>query len=375
MKDSSPLLSHWHGEVKQLFTLLHGHQQKVLSLFVLGAMRAESIVLSRVAEELITESEAKVASIERRLQRFVSNERVQVEPVWQQFLEQVLPFWRGKEVTLILDITPFEEHAQVVYVGLLQQARVLPLAWKVMPGQQEWEQGQWEIVAHLFECVAGLLAEADCTLIADRGLSCLKLIELCQAHGWHYVLRIKQEEYVRRKRYGHFQDWQTCSQVVSQPGHSWFGPVRLWKEHEFETHLSAVWEEGYEEAWFLISDRPAGRKRVKAYGWRMRVESTFQDMKRRGWQWESSHVRQLDHLERMLLVLFLAFWWLMHLAASCIHSGRRDRYDRHDRRDKGHLRLGRLYLREIERGGFDGALRQCLPLRRHHHQWRFSLRF
>ena len=31
-----------------------------------------------------------------------------------------------------------EEHAQVGYVGLLQQSRVLPLAWKVMPGQQEW---------------------------------------------------------------------------------------------------------------------------------------------------------------------------------------------------------------------------------------------
>lgn len=89
-------------------------------------MRAESIVLARVAEELLTECEAKVPSIERRLQRFVSNERVEVEPVWEQFLAQVLPSWRGKEVTLVLDITPFEEHAQVVYVGLLQQSRVLP---------------------------------------------------------------------------------------------------------------------------------------------------------------------------------------------------------------------------------------------------------
>ncbi len=148
---------------------------------------------------------AKVPSIERRLQRFVSNEHIDVEAVWEQFLQQVLPTWRGKEVTLILDITPFEEHAQIVYVGLLQQARVLPLAWKVMPGQQEWEQGQWEIVAHLFERVAALLGAADCTLIADRGLSCLKLMDLCQAYGWHYVLRIKAEESLQRKRYGHFQ--------------------------------------------------------------------------------------------------------------------------------------------------------------------------
>src|SRR5512135_1517558 len=66
MKHFSPLLSHWHGQVKQFFTLLHGHQAKVLAMFVLGAMRAESIVVQRVAEELLTESAAKVPSIERR---------------------------------------------------------------------------------------------------------------------------------------------------------------------------------------------------------------------------------------------------------------------------------------------------------------------
>ena len=320
-------------------------------MFVLGAIKAESIVVQRVAEELLEESDAKVPSIERRLQRFLSNERIEVEDIWDHFLAQVLPPWRNQPVTLILDLTPFEEHAQVVYVGLLQQSRVLPLAWKVLPGQEQWEQGQWEIVAQLFERVARALGEADCTVIADRGLSCLTLIQLCQAHGWHYVLRIKQDEYAQRKRSGTFQGWQTGSEIVARPGQSWFGTVRLWKEHEYETQLSAVWEEGHEEAWFLISDRPAGRKRIQQYRWRMRVESTFQDMKSRGWQWESSHVRQRDRLERMLLVLFLAFWWLIHLAASCVHHGQRSRYDRHDRRDKGLLRLGRLYLRDSERVG------------------------
>ncbi len=123
-------------------------------MFVLGAMRAESIVVQRVAEELLEESDAKVPSIERRLQRFVSNERIEVEEIWEQFLEQVLAYWRNQAVTLSLDLTPFKEHAQVGYVGLLQQLRVLPVAWKVMPGQQEWEQGQWEIVAGLLERVA-----------------------------------------------------------------------------------------------------------------------------------------------------------------------------------------------------------------------------
>src|SRR5713101_6962403 len=119
MKRFSPLCSQWHGQVKQLFTMLHGHENKVLAMVVLGAIKAESIVVQRVAEELLDESDAKVPSIERRLQRFLSNERIEVEKVWDQFLEQVLPYWRNQQIYLILDITPFEEHAQVVYVGLV----------------------------------------------------------------------------------------------------------------------------------------------------------------------------------------------------------------------------------------------------------------
>ena len=59
MNHFSLLWSHWHGQVKQVFTMLHGHQKKVLAMFVLGAIKAESIVVQRVAEELLSESEAK----------------------------------------------------------------------------------------------------------------------------------------------------------------------------------------------------------------------------------------------------------------------------------------------------------------------------
>ena len=189
------------------------------------------------------------------------------------------------------------------------------------------------------------------------------------------MLRIKQEERCRPWRRGAWGAWQPVCQLVPHVGRSWYGKVRLWLEHDLEIQLSAVWHTGHEEAWLLISDRPAGRERVREYRWRMRVESTFQDMKSRGWQWEQSHVRKLDHLNRMLLVLFLAFWWLMRLAASCIHHGRRERYERHDRRDKGFLRLGRLYLLDMARSTRASCLWNCLLFHRKPGGWAFSLRF
>lgn len=131
----------------------------------------------------------------------------------------------------------------------------------------------------------------------------------------------------------------------------------MWQEHEFVGWLSACWEPGYEEAWFLISDRPASHKRVSEYGRRMRVEATFHDKKSRGCMIECSQFTQRDHLDRWLFVVFLAIWWIAHLGSSCIHHGHRHEVDRTDRRDKGLLRIGRLWLKAILKKA-NRALRQ-----------------
>ena len=117
---SSVLCEAWQRQVQDFFTSLHGHQSKTLAWFVLGAIRAKSVVLPQVAEALLAESEAKASSIERRLERFLSNPRIDVEQTWEQLLTQVMPFFRQQPIRLIIDVTPYEEHAQVIYLGLLQ---------------------------------------------------------------------------------------------------------------------------------------------------------------------------------------------------------------------------------------------------------------
>jgi hypothetical protein len=137
MNAFSPLCQVWHEQVKQFFTKLHGHQSKVLAMFVLGAIKAKSIVIPIVAEELLAESEAKASSIERRLERFLSNDRIDTVKTWSTLLEQVMPYFQKEPIRLVIDLTPYEEHAQVIYLGILQHSRVLPLAWKVMEGARE----------------------------------------------------------------------------------------------------------------------------------------------------------------------------------------------------------------------------------------------
>src|SRR6266487_3327551 len=130
---------------------MHGHQKKTLAFFVLGMVLSGCAVLQRVAETLSERgiSEAKMSSIERRLSRFIANERIVVPMIWKLFFAQVLPSFRGQKLHFVLDNTPFQDELPIVYIGLLLHSRVLPLAWAVMPAKTTWEEDQWHIVARV----------------------------------------------------------------------------------------------------------------------------------------------------------------------------------------------------------------------------------
>lgn len=165
-------------------------------------------------------------------------------------------------------------------------------------------------------------------------------------------------------------------QRVKEPGTHVRSSVRLGQGASMETELSICWDEAEEEAWCVISDRTAGKRRIAAYRWRWRVESTFPDSQSRGWDGEASQGRALDRVHRLVLVLFRLLWWLARLAATGMHHGKRDRSDRADRRNKGIVRMGRRSLFERERSKRRGGnIPQCVLFRNNEQGWHVSLRF
>jgi len=108
MDASDVLFEHWSRQVKELFPNMHSYQQETIAVCVQGIVQSGTAVMQRVAETLWEQlsGETKAVSYERRLQRFVANERIEVESCWNDFLEQVLPYWQNKPVKLILDLTP-----------------------------------------------------------------------------------------------------------------------------------------------------------------------------------------------------------------------------------------------------------------------------
>ena len=67
---------------------------------MLGIVLSGSAVMQRVAETLGERglSEAKMSSIERRLARFIANQRIVVALIWKLLLAQVLTPFRGQHL-------------------------------------------------------------------------------------------------------------------------------------------------------------------------------------------------------------------------------------------------------------------------------------
>jgi hypothetical protein len=342
-------------------------------------------VMQRVAEVLqeSLSNPCKMSSYERRLQRLIDNENVNVTDCWERFLQHSLPYWDKRRALLVLDCTPYNKVFTIVFVGILVQKRLLPLAWEIMPQAEKWEESQWQMVNRLFAQVATFLHAPHVTVLADRGLTALPLIRLCERYQWHYILRMQNDAYCRRRFRSSYRDWQRGRDFLLKAGTSWYGEALVWKEHSFACSLAACWDPDHDEAWFLLSDLPASPRLVHLYAYRMRVEATFQDTKSRRWCIESSQLRDARHLHRWLFIVFLSFWWTTHLGASCKHHGHAKAFDRTDRYDKSLLRLGHLWIKQIIKNANYGLrqgsaveaprLSHCLPFHRTKDGLRFSI--
>lgn len=350
-----------------LFRTRHQGRIPVLALVLLGLVRACSVSLPAIAKSLLaTNDRVAQESLERRIRRWLSNDRVSVEDVWAEVTPSCLADWAGREVVLVFDATPHQTRSVLLTVGIVHQDRVLPLAAIVRPQQTRWEDSTVAAIRPACERIAASMpAGATVTFLADQGLTGPDLIDLCTELGWHFTLRVNANETSNMRV--RTRDGRTHHLIDFMPTRSQRGtrPIVV----EGALYASAHWRWGWititwgrtsAHPWVLFSDRCGSSARVREYKHRVRIEATFQDLKRRGWQLESTHIRDDDRLERLVFALALAYWWMHLLGRRAIHRGLRHRYDRRERRDRSLVAIGRAFVADWvqSRGSLPGWFRR-----------------
>lgn len=338
------LLHTWTADLIQLLPGVRVTQVRPLALFVLGMLWAGRVGLRWVAASLPLA--VADASIERRLHRWLRNERVAVPTLWAGLLPELLASRASQPVLLVLDPTPHNATATILVVGVVCRKRILPVAWRVVPQQEPWPQPQITSFQAMFaEVAAALPPGCAVTVLGDRGLPSADVFDACQAVGFDVVFRLSAD--AQQGPTVRLADGTQCPAwaLVTGPGQRWHGPVATFQKAGWrELHLTIRWDRGQRGPWLLLSTQPGGATAVQAYRRRAHAEATYEDAKTRGWNVEASRITARDRLDRLLLVLHLVLWWATQLGLRAIRQGERWRFDRAGRRDLSVIRIGRAAL-------------------------------
>ena len=311
-------LSQWTSTVSTHFPTLSPAHAAGLALWSYGIVLARSCGITSVCVVLAALLDTKEDTLRQRLREWCYDTKhkrgakrldVDVQPCFPFLLRWVLAWWPPdhKRLALAIDASTLAQRFTVLVISVVYRGCAIPVAWVVLPA---CTKGAWKPHwLHLFDLLTDVIP-SDWTVIvlADRGLYAKWLFRHIQKHGWHPFLRINLGGNVRPEGAATFRPLST---VVPKVGGQWSGRVTCFsgKESQLECTLLACWEEGYKDAWLIVTDMEPEEADAAWYGMRSWIECGFKDSKRGGWEWHQTKMTDGGRASRLWLAIAVATLW------------------------------------------------------------------
>jgi hypothetical protein len=181
-------------------------------------------------------------------------------------------------------------------------------------------------------------------LVGDCEFGAVEVLRQLDQWHWDYVLRQKARTRVCLWR---ASEWHSFGSWLEKPGQSkWLGSGYLTKNHIFPVNLLVHWKVGEAEPWCLATNLPDQQMTLLAYSRRMWIEEMFGDLKKHGFDLESTMLRHPERLSRLTLAVALLYVWSVSIGTKTIQNSLRHMVDRNERKDLSIFQIG---LRFIER--------------------------
>jgi hypothetical protein len=312
---------------------------------MMGIFQSRSVQLKLAARKVPIR--AKQLSIVKRLGRFLKNEQVYVREWYYAFASGMLRLASiGGCIRLIIDASKVSAGHRLLMVSLAYRRRSLPIAWTWVRSSRGHSTTAKQV--KLLAYVQKLLPEGvQVSLVGDCEFDHPLLIENLRFWGWDYALRQPGNHLVLPQG---MSTWLRLDRLGLQPGMSiWLGNLVLTQASPYPTHLVLHWQGGQKGPWFLATNLLHPKPTLRLYRVRMWIEEMFGDLKKHGFDLESTHLRHFLRLSRLTLVVCLLFIWLVALGEFVLTNALSAQVDRTDRHDLSVFRLGWDFLEDCLR--------------------------
>lgn len=290
--------------------------RKRLTMLVTGMIHGCSSAPSQMAQALdaLGVEGASVESIERRIRRSENDPTINWRCSYGPLVRAVLERSQLRELILIIDPTTQADHLVMVSVHAWYRGRSLPLAWTVWSGNVPLVgEGFWIRIGRLLEEVQSLVPQGvPVTILGDRAFGTPAFTDRVEALGWNWVVRLHD----RTIFLDHCARKHAVGSLVGQPGQRRKRAGKLFRAAGWRTGSVVVyWGKRYRKALCLGSNLPPSWDLIALYRRRFPIEASFRDLKSYGWHWEQGQVRDLAHVERLLVAMALATCLILLLGA------------------------------------------------------------
>jgi Transposase DDE domain len=246
----------------------------------------------------------------KRCWRFCSNQRIETADAMRPIVAKLLKKRKKKLLVAIdwVDIKGF----QTLVASMVLKGRSVPIAWAstanhVYDGHRSRNAFEESLLLVLRDMIPRSI---KVIILADRGFGRTALAVFCQKQSFGYLIRIQPSVTVQLKGFaGKLLDYPVkkgIAKVLKNVAYRSDGAVTQSVVVRWKTNLPAK----RDECWFLMTDQPGTAHQLcKLYGQRMTVEQLFRDdkSKRNGWSLRDTQITRPDRIDRMLLILAIAY--------------------------------------------------------------------
>jgi len=330
---------------------VHRPTCKRLALLTAGLLETAGVQRGKLTAAVarLGISAATEPSIARRLERLLDDPALDPERIVPLLTPTLLPtllaevcaehaesargdaraHGRWYPLLVLVDETTVRDGVHVLAVGLAYQGIAVPLGVRLWPQNAALPPGAYWAHLHalLSEAPAALPPELrdHVVLVADRGYGVPRLLDLAQALGWAWVVRLPGQTALRLRQGrvipaaalaprpgtvaaypGDLDDLLPADEAAPDV------PVAAFRKAGWRRcRVLAVWAEGADEPWLLATNLPGSRRELLVYARRWAIERLFLHWKSHGWDLECLHGPTPRRVARLLTGMILATYWVL----------------------------------------------------------------
>ena len=319
-------------------------QVKTLSVLVYAAMETVRLTLAELGRTVARQRGQSVKHCIKRVDRFLGNGRIEPGVAMSGWIRWLVR--PGRRVLISMDWVDIRQWHCLVLAARIR-GRAVPLLWAIYRHEQLY-RSQNNLEYGLLRLLRSHLPdEADVVILADRGFGRTEMARTCQKLGFDYIIRIVPDVWIEHPDF--------CGKLLDLPvrrgTQRMLRNVSYRKTRPIEQHVAVLWPAAEDQPWFLMTNVPRLRaKRLsRIYGRRMTIEEYFRDCKskRNGYALRLTMIRDRQRLERLLLVLAMAYWLLLAVGLYARKTYSPSRWCSNNRPDECSLfTIGRILFRE-----------------------------